>query len=190
MRDLGTTGEALLNRMLAGEEVPVVQLVRLSLQQTIYLTTAGHDVDYDGHTWIGNSIASIEPISDGVGELESLRFVRPLVSEEHIAMVLSAPFAGKLVTVYDAWLDPGTRQVAHVEVAWRGVLNMPDLQDGQTAIASCTADHIGVRSTVTKASRYTNDEQQRIYPGDTSLDVDPKVDGGQIAWPKASYFKK
>ena len=41
-----------------------------------------------------------------------------------------------------------------------------------------------------KPSRYTNDEQQRRYTGDTSLDIDPATDAAPVAWPAASFFKQ
>jgi hypothetical protein len=40
-----------------------------------------------------------------------------------------------------------------------------------------------------RVTRYTNNEQQRLYPGDTSLDVDPLTDAASLVWPAASYFK-
>jgi hypothetical protein len=40
-----------------------------------------------------------------------------------------------------------------------------------------------------KPSRYTNDEQQRMFSGDTSLDRDPATDAAPVTWPAASYFR-
>jgi hypothetical protein len=52
-----------------------------------------------------------------------------------------------------------------------------------------TAEHRQELAAQSKPSRYTNDEQQRLFPGDTALDFDPATDAAPLVWPAASYFK-
>lgn len=190
MRTLSVAGQALLDRMAAGEQIPMVQLVRMDLSVTLYLTTANHDIPWDGHPWLRSNLASIEPIEDVTGELQGLAFVIPGVNESGLSLALTEPVEGKVVRVWDLLLDPDTGEAVEAVAAFSGTLNVPAIEDGATAVVSVTAEHRGISAVRAKPSRYTNDEQQRLYPGDTSLDFDIATDAAPIAWPKASYFRK
>ncbi len=190
MRTINPAATALLASIAAGEQVPLVQLVRLDLDETIYLTTAGHAISWDGQTWVSGGLGTLEPIEDAEGDVMALQFSLPGVSAEQIAIALTAAVEGKTVRVYDALVDPLTGVVADAVLAWTGTLNVPGLDDGGTATVVVTAEHRGMAALRPKPSRYTNDEQQRRYPGDTSLDIDPATDAGPVAWPAASFFKQ
>lgn len=190
MRTLNANALALLARIEAGERIPVVQLVQLVLTETIYLTTAGRAISWDGHSWLPAGLGAIEPIEDVAGDVQALQFSLPGVSSEQIAIALTETVEGKVVRVYDALIDPDTGGVEDAVLAWAGTLNVPSLEDGQTATVFLTAEHRGMHALRAKPSRYTNDEQQRRYTGDTSLDIDPATDAAPVAWPAASFFKQ
>jgi hypothetical protein len=190
MRTLTPAGDALLARILAGEKIPVVQLVRLDLTETIYLTTAGRPIVWGGHTWVPEQLGALEPISDVAGDVQGLQFSMAGVSDEQLAIALIEPVEGRSVVVYDALIDPDTGEVADAVRAWSGTLNVPGVEDGDVATVIVTAEHRGMRALRPKPSRYTNAEQQRRYPGDTSLDIDPATDAGPVPWPSAAYFKQ
>lgn len=190
MRTLNGTALALLTRIQAGEQIPLVQLVEMQLTVTVYMTTAGSPIDWNGHTWQPVGLGNMQAIEDDFGEVQSLQFNLPGVSAEQLAIALTEPVEGKVVRVYDALLDPSTGVVADAVLAWSGTLNVPAIEDGPTATVSVTAEHRGMLALRPKPTRYTNDEQQRLYPGDTSLDIDPATDAAPIAWPAASFFKQ
>ena len=190
MRTLTAPGQALLDRLTLGEQVPLVQLLEVRLGTTLYLTTAGVPLEWDGRTWqpIGLAIDTVGHTAGG--EIDQLAFVLPGVTSDQLALALSEPVEGKVVRVYDALVEPATGAVVDTVLAWAGTLNVPSLEDGPTAAVSWTAEHRAVQAMRPKPSRYTNDEQQRLYPGDTSLDFDPATDAAALAWPAASYFKQ
>lgn len=190
MRTLNAPALALLARIQQGEQIPLVQLVQMDLSATVRLTTAGHVVQWGGQDWLPAGLGSIEPIEDAAGEVQALQFVLPGVTSEQIAIALTEPVEGKAVRVYDALIDPATGVVADAVLAWSGTLNVPGIEDGPTAAVVVTAEHRGLHALRAKPSRYTNDEQQRLHPGDTSLDIDPLTDAAPIAWPAASYFRQ
>lgn len=190
MRTINPTATALLAGIAAGQQVPLVQLVRLDLDESIYLTTAGHAIEWGGHTWASGGLGTIEPIEDAEGEVTALQFSLPGVSAEQIAIALTAAVEGKVVQVFDVLVDPATGVVADAVLAWSGTFNVPGLDDGTTATVVVTAEHRGLAALRPKPSRYTHDEQQRRYPGDTSLDIDPATDAGPVVWPAASFFRQ
>lgn len=190
MRVLNTAAQALLARLQAGEQIPVVQLVFMDLAEPQYLTTAGRDLPWDGHTWRSAGLGTVDTIEDVAGDVQALQFSLPGVTPEQIAIALTENVEGCTVRVYDALVDPDTGTVEDAVLAWSGSLNVPGLEDGATATVVVSAEHRGMHALRPKPSRYTNDEQQRRYPGDTSLDIDPATDAGPIAWPAAAYYRQ
>lgn len=189
MRALNPAALALLARIEAGERIPAVQLVELQFLVPERYCTAGIDVQWSGFTWRGLGL-SIEPIENTVGDMPSLTLALPAVSEAQISLALTQPVEGTVLRVYDALLDPATGAVADAVLAWSGALNMPGVEDGPQASINVMAEHRGVLALRPRPTRYTDDEQQRLYPGDTCLQFDPATDAAPLAWPAAAYFRK
>lgn len=189
MRTLNAAALALLARIEAGEQGCIVQLVLINTVSPLRFTTAGSTVTWAGQSWLGNSIA-VEPVADAVGEYPSLVLRLPAITEDQISLVLTTRVEGIAVTVYDALVDPVTGVVEDAISAWAGTLNVPSIEDGPTAVISITAEHRGISAIRAKTTRYTDDEQRRLYPGDTSLDIDPATDSAGLVWPAATYFQR
>jgi hypothetical protein len=167
-----------------------VQLVEMELAVTVRLTTAGHPLSWGGHTWAPAGLGQVNPIEDDAGEIQAVQFDLPGVSPAQLSLALTEPVEGKTVRIYDALLDPADGTVADAVVAWVGSLNVPAIEDGPQATVAVTAEHRGMLALRPKPTRYTNDEQQRLHTGDTSLDIDPATDAAPLAWPAATYFRK
>lgn len=189
MRALNAGALALLARAQAGEQVPMVQLVQLGLAVPQYLTTAGRRIEWGGQYWLPAGLGAIEPVQDTAAELPGLQFTLPGISEAQLAVALESGTEGTAVRVYDALIDPDTGACEDAVLAWSGTLNVPTLQDGPQADMVVTAEHRGMLALRPKVSRYTDDEQRRLYAGDTSLDFDPAVDAAPMVWPAASFFR-
>jgi len=190
MRELNPTGLALLARLTAGEQIPIVQLVEAEVSPTQYLCTAGLPLQWAGHTWQPVGLR-IEPVSHTAGaEIDNMAFTLPGVTPDQLALALVEQVEGQAVRIYDALVDPDTGEVGDAVLAWAGTLNVPGLEDGREAVVSWTAEHRAIQALRPKPSRYTNDEQQRLHPGDTCLNFDPATDAAPVPWPAASFFRK
>jgi hypothetical protein len=190
MRTLDTAGAALLARLIAGEQIPVTQLVQLTLTAgTFYLTSAGHDITWNGQTWSAGALGPITPVEDTDSDLAPLQFTMPGLTPQQKAVALEPGVEGASVKVYDCLVDPQTG-AASALLAWSGTLNVPGLTDGSSAVLTVTAEHRGTTALRVKPSRYTNDEQQRLFTGDSSLNVDPLTDAAPLVWPAASFWKQ
>jgi hypothetical protein len=191
MRTLNAAGLALLARVQAGEQLPIAHLMRIDFAAaTVYLTTAGGPIVWDGHTWEPAGLGAIDAIQDTEGDMPALTFSLPAINDAQCAVALEAGTEGSAVRVYDALLDPATGVCEDAVLAWSGSLNVPTLQDGPQADLVVTAEHRGMLAVRPKPSRYTDDEQRRLYPGDTSLNFDPATDAAALVWPAASYFRQ
>ena len=190
MRAINAGGLALLARVQAGEQLPITQLVRIDFAAaTVYLTTAGSPITWGGQTWEPAGLGAIEPVEDTAAEMPPLRFTMPGLNPDQLYVALESGTEGSAVRVYDALIDPATGACEDAVLAWSGTLNVPELIDGEQADMTVTAEHRGMLAIRPKPSRYTDDEQRRLYPGDTSLDFDPATDAAPLVWPAASYFK-
>jgi hypothetical protein len=189
VRSVNAAGLALLARIEAGETIPLVQLVEIMTSVPLRLATGGMNVEWGGHTWYGNSV-SVEPVQDLQSEYPGVTLQMPAVTEDQISIVLTQPIEGTVLRIYDALIDPDDGDVADAVLSWSGTLNVPGMEDGPTAVVSVTAEHRGVSALRARPSRYTDDEQRRLYPGDTALDFDPATDAGPLVWPAASYFRQ
>ena len=189
MKPLNTAAQALMARALAGEQIPVAQLVYVGLPVPQRIAVCGIPLRWSGEDWTPLGI-QISPIEDTTAEVTGLEFVFPGVSSSDIALALAEDVDGVPVRVYTAWVDPDTGVVADATLDWSGVLDHAQWQDGPEATVTFVAEHRGTVAIRPKVSRYTNTEQQRLYPGDTSLDIDPELDDPQVVWPAASFFRK
>lgn len=178
---------ALRARALAGEKIPKVPLVYFGLAVPQRWALCGRSVDWGGYTWEPLDV-SISELRDEIGQYNNLRFTLPAVTPAQRALAAS-DVEGAAVQVYLALQDPDSGVVAGAQQIFAGELDQPGWQDGPVAVAHFLAEHQGNLALRQKISRYTNDEQQRLYSGDTSLDVDPLTDAAQFVWPSAGYFK-
>lgn len=188
MRTPNAAALALRARALAGEKVAKVMLVHFALDVPQRWAVCGADKVWGGFTWAARDIV-VGDISLEVGSRATLQFTLPAVTSGERALALS-DVEGKAVTVYLADVDPVSGQVADAAAVWAGVLDQPGWQDGPLATALFTANSREWLALQPRPSRYTNDEQLRLYPGDTSLDVDPRTDATALVWPAASFFRQ
>jgi hypothetical protein len=151
--------------------------------------TAGRPLQWGGHTWQPVGL-QVDPVQDDVGEFGNVSFSLPAVTEAQLALALVEPVQGTVVRVYDALVDPADGTVADAKRAWAGQMDTPGVEDGAQARVVANAEHRGAVALRPKPSRYTHDEQQRLYPGDTALNFDPATDAAALVWPAASYFRQ
>lgn len=189
MKTLNTAGQALLARLLAGEQVPLPLLVQFDFPVVQRLSTAGVPLVWGGHTWQPSEIV-VTPIEDEQSEFPNVAFTLPGVTEEQLAVALTEDVQGIRARIWQAWVDPDDGTVADAVQVWSGELDVPTLQDGPRASVTVNAEHRGAVALRPRVRRYTHDEQQRVAPGDTALDVDAGPDRPPLTWPAASWYYK
>ncbi len=191
MRALNAAALALLARIQAGEQIPMPQLVEIMTTVPQRYTTAGHPLDWGGHTWQAAGIA-VEPVEDeSGGDGGQIVLGLPAVTPEQLALALVEPIDGVRVRVYNALVDPATMVVEHADLAWSGLANTPGIEESaQGAVMTIVCEHRAMQALRPKPARYTNDEQQRLHPGDTCLDYDPGTDAAPVVWPAASFWQQ
>lgn len=174
----------------SGSGLMTIWLVRLDLTDSIFLCTATHDVEWDGHVWLGAGlVGGIDTVQDTSGERHGLKFVLSSVPSEYLSLALTGGFRGKKVRVYEALADD--TGILSAPMVWSGSLNQPVIDEGtQTGQITISAEHRGATFARAKPLRYTDGDQQRIAPGDNSMQFVVSQANHVDVWPSAAYFKK
>lgn len=161
---------------------------------TTYLNQSGWDLVWDGHTWLGTyGLTDISPVEASIEEARPLSFSLSGVPATSVPLAMnSAEWKGAPVTVYTAIVGTtGALTVHDVRADWLGRLSTLDVQvDAETASLAAQAEPLCVDLYRPRVARYTNNEQQRLHPGDRGLEYMLDQADKPIVWPAASYWKK
>lgn len=177
---------------LQANTAAVCVLVELDLTSIVYLCSAGVDLVYGGNTWVGAAkFGSIESLMDAASERRALQFTLSSVPNDVLAIALAEPVRGKAVRIYEAIFDTSTYAVIDAPLVWSGSLDQMTTSEGQDAgQITVTAEHRGTTFARVKPLRYTDFDQQRLYPGDNAMQFVATQANHADVWPAAAWFKK
>lgn len=167
--------------------------VQMDFGTVLRLHTGDGTISHGGNDWLGTgAIGSIEEIADAVGEHKPLRFTLSGVQSSYLALALGSDIKNVAATVSVCVLSASDRKtIVDVLQVWSGKLDqMPIRMAGDTCSISVTAEHAGTAYARPKPLRYTDDDQQRLYPGDTCCRFVVSQSQKQDVWPAASYFRQ
>src|SRR5574341_370749 len=190
MRTIASSAQTVLN----GAACPLVLLVEMLLSSPVRLCSAPHPVVHFGNTFDGvGTFGAIEEVADaaGAGENRQLRFTLSGVPSETLALAMGEDIRNKPINVWVAVLDPDTYAVLDAPLLWAGTLDQMPIRMGDgTSSISVTAEHRGVTFARPKPLRYTDVDQQRLHPGDTSLRFVTSQANQRLVWPAAAYWRQ
>ena len=189
MRTLSSPAQA----ALLASPLPIAVLVEMDLASgALYLNTAGIDMVIGGVTYYGTKgLGRIDTVEDTPAEMKALNFELSGAPASAIALALTEPVQGKAVRIKVAIFDPATYQPLQTDLRWSGQLDAIGISDGQpTAVLSVTAEHGGIDLVRPANSLFSDAEQQRLNPGDTSLQYMADQVDVKVVWPSAAYFRK
>lgn len=177
---------------LASSMPGMAQFVEMQLTGgALYLNTTCWDITWNGHVWLGTfGVGRINPIEDQPGELKGLSFELAGIESSKVALVLSENVQGRPVIVYTVIFDANSQVIDGV-VEWRGRLDTMAISesDGKAAI-SVTAEHFGIDLLRGTNVRFSDQDQQRVHPGDRFFEYMVAQADKKLVWPAASFFRK
>jgi hypothetical protein len=178
--------------VLSGSVVPLVLLVEMGFSSPVRLCTGSVAIQYGADLYYGTgTLGAVEAVSDEVQSTQGLRFTISGVPSESIALALGEDVRGKSCTLRLAVLDPTTHAVLDAPVVFTGALDtMPITHGADDCTIGVVAIHRGDTYRRPKPLRYTDGDQQRLYPGDTSLRYVLSQAQTADVWPSASYFRQ
>lgn len=184
------TGDSSALATLSGQSAMIVWLIRMDLADSVYLCTATHDVVWGGHTWMGAGvIGSVDEVQDSTGERRGLKFSMSSVPTEYLSLAMTAGYRGKKVRIYEAII--GDAGILDAPLVWSGSLNQPLIEEGAASgQITISAEHRGATFARAKPLRYTDGDQQRLHPGDKSMQFVVSQANHVDIWPSAAFFRK
>jgi len=189
VRALSLTGAAALESAV----LPVALLIDMDLTSPLRLCTGGWQLEWDGNTYTPtNGIGNVEPVRETAsGHPQALRFSVSGVPSSMVALALAEPVQGRAVTVYVAIFDPAAYTILDAVAEWVGTLDtMSITEGGGTATITVTAEHAGIDLLRAVPVRYTDSDQQRLFPGDLGFQYITDQSDRTIVWPAASFFRQ
>lgn len=185
--DRGTT-VAYQNELAAGANTPVflVSIAFDSPTGTIYLTTCGRSILYNGNTYLGvGGLLSVGDVQEapGLGQ-QSLALQLTGVDQTYLALLLTERYTGRTITVYRALLDANGAVISDPALHFVGSCDDPVIQeDPQAGTCLLTVQAVNGGSKGRRVGRCTNSEdQQRLFPGDLSFSFVPLIERESIPW--------
>lgn len=177
---------------LSGEPV-LIMLVEMLLTSPLRLNTSGWTIAHAGADWLGTGgLGSVEAIESDGAELKGLRFEISGTASSRVSTALSEPVQGRPVNIYTAIATstPAGLIIHAAELEWPGRLDtMSVAEQGDTATISVTAEHIGIDLLRPAGINFSDQDQQRLHPGDRFFKYVINQAEADIVWPAASWYK-
>ena len=173
--------------------LPMALLIDMALTSPLRVCTGGWSLVWSGNTYTPvNSLGTVDAVRETTGgQPEALRFSLSGVPSSMVALALAEPVQGKAVSVYVAIFDPATYQILDAALEWAGTLDTMALSEsGGTASITVTAEHAGIDLLRAVPVRYTDTDQQRLYPGDLGFQYVTDQADQTLVWPAASFFRQ
>lgn len=190
MRTLSGTTTTQFSSSNAG---PTVLLLQIDTSPVVYLATGNQTITHGGHDWLGTgAMGSVEEVADTAGQFKSLRFTLTGVQSAYLSVALATNLKNVACTLSLCVLTVGDEKtVADVLQVFTGKMDqMPIQLAGGTCTISAVAEHAGVAYARAKPLRYTDDDQQRLYPGDTCCRFVVSQSQKLDVWPAASFYRQ
>jgi len=143
------------------------------------------DLSWNGQTWLGaGHLAAVSPITEN-DEVQANGISVSLtgIPSELISLVLNEVGQGRLGRIYIGFLDASDAVIVHPILAFEGRLDVPSIEEaGETSTISITYESRLIDLQRPRETRYTNEEQLRLYPSDVGFEFVPAMQEKEITW--------
>lgn len=182
-RDLSASVDA----ALAAEHVPFVMFVYLATDNPVRVTNAPYTINWDGHDWLGlGLLGGISPIEEGTRlEMYGINLTLSGIPAEYLSTALGTHYQGNDAKVWLAPLDAAMQIITDPVLVFHGRMDVMNIELGDTATITVTAESRLTDWNRARVNRYTDQEQQRLYPGDKGLEFVAKTADMELVWGRA-----
>ena len=168
MRDVHASTDAVLDD---SNLLPLL-LVELHFDPIVYVFSGVGEFTWGGKTFLG--VGNLGTI-DGVEETQDLkaadlRMTLSGVDPSLVALALDDDYQGEAAFFWVAFLDSDHQMVGDPVGPWEWEMENMTGEIGETGTLTLTATNIMAKWDKPNNSRYTHEEQQRLYPGDMGLE--------------------
>ncbi|MCA3182035.1 MAG: hypothetical protein INH13_00185 [Cupriavidus sp.] len=169
---------------VVASHVPYVYFVQMEFSSALRVCSAGYDMDWNGATWLGlGSLGSIEPIQEQASlEAIGVRLTLTGVPTDLISITLGEQYQGKACQIWFAPLGEDLRIVSQPVRLFSGRMDTMDVEVGETATITVTAESRMVSWDKARVRRYNNEDQRSKYPNDRGFEYVSQMVEKELLW--------
>lgn len=163
--------------------------VHIALDDPVSAWTGIGSLTFGGRTYEGTgALGSVGTIGEGtdgsaIGIQVTLSGIDPEFSDD----ILGQAYRGKIFELYvGALAEDWQSIVAQPKLIWRGHVDSVEVEDGEQLAVAISAESRMRDQGRPRIRRFTNEEQQRRYPGDRFFEYLPQMVEISILWGRKS----
>lgn len=188
-----TLSSGVQSAIVAAEVQPVILFEAEFASGWLRIWSGFGDLSWSSETWTGAgtlfSVSSVEETADT--SAKGITVTLSGIPADMISLVLSDIRQGKSGKVYLGFLNSSGAIISDPVLAFEGRLDIPALQEeAESATISISYESRLIDLQRTRESRYTNEDQQRAYPGDVAFEFVPNLQEIQINWGRSDSSGK
>lgn len=150
----------------------------------VRVTNAAYNVVWNSLTWQGvGFLGAVREVRETLGiEATALQFSISGVDTANIGIALGEQYQGRSARMWGGCVDAGAIVVDPV-LLFVGRMDTMQIQDGDTASISITAESRLAAWSRPKIRRFSDSDQQKEFPGDLGLQyISELASGREIIW--------
>lgn len=170
---------------LADGQVRAVVFVEMSFPSGfLRLNTSAVPLLWNGYEWLGaGKLGNIEPVSEGSTlEARGLTFTITGLESANISIAVGQQYQGRPCNVWLAPLDENYALIPDPVLIFSGRLDVMDVEIGETAAISVTAESRLADWDRPRIRRYNAEDQKLTDPTDQGLDFVPAMVEKELLW--------
>jgi hypothetical protein len=139
----------------------------------------------NSNTFTGlGTLAGVSPIEETTKvRAVGIRLTLSGIPSDVVSLALSEPYRGRPVTMWLALYDSAGALIGDAVQTFSGRIDTMSLEDtGETSMLSLSAESRLIDLERPRETRYTDEEQQRIFPGDTGLRYVAGLQEKELPW--------
>jgi len=177
----------MLSQISSASVSPIIFLYGEFSSGNVRMWSGLGDITWDAQTWIGaGNLVQISNIEE-TAEIKATGIVVTFngIPADMISLVLQDVRQGALGKVWLGFLSSGTI-VADPYLLFEGRIDTPVIsEDAETCSIAITYESRLIDLSRPRASRYTDQDQQREFPGDLGMEFIPALQDKEIPWGRA-----
>jgi len=158
---------------------------------TVGWSNAYRQITYDGFTYLAaGPLGSIGTVEEAPGvKSSSVAITVSGVTETVISLLLSEPYINRPASIYAAVTDEDwSFDSTLCKLMFRGTMDNINGVMGQNPAFTITLKSRLGDWERQRSFKYSDADQQRIYPGDLGFNFIPQLSQKQIIWPRAGFL--
>jgi hypothetical protein len=171
---------------ITGESLNPVLLVKAEFSSGDFNLWSGiGDLSFNGDTYSG--VGDLLGVSRTEETMETrattLNISLSGIPSTTLSLVLSEDFQGKPATLWFGILDSSGALISNPVIVFKGKMDVMDIsEDGDSSTVSVSAESDLVELKDSRERRYTDEDQQELYPGDRGLEFVVAIQDRTLVW--------